>query len=83
MKRFMQLSIGVLCLSLSALIGFHLGGRSATAETAAPTNFAIAVSGDQVYVTNQAGEVWARSVDDPNYPTKFNGSVRRLGNILR
>jgi len=81
MKRFMQLSIGVLCLSLSAFIGFHIGGRAAMAETAKPMECGIAVNGDQVYVTNQAGEVWVRSVDDANYPTKFNGSVRRLGSI--
>ncbi len=81
MKRFMQLSIGVLCLSLSALIGFHLGGRNAVAETEKPMDCGIAVSGDQVYVTNQAGDVWVRSVDDAAYPTKFAGSVRRLGSI--
>lgn len=32
MKRFMQLSIGVLCLLIAALIGFHLGSRTAVAE---------------------------------------------------
>ena len=31
MKRFMYLSIGVLCLSLSVLIGFHLGHQGAQA----------------------------------------------------
>lgn len=81
MKRFMQLTIGVLCLSLSALIGFHLGSRTAAAETAKLVDCGIAVNGDQVYVTNQAGEVWVRSIDDSSYPTKFTGSVRRLGSI--
>ncbi len=33
MKRFMYLSIGVLCLMLAALIGFHLGQRSAHAQS--------------------------------------------------
>jgi hypothetical protein len=33
MKRFMFLSIGVLCLSLAALVGFHIGSRSAIAQT--------------------------------------------------
>jgi len=32
MKRFMYLSIGLLCLSLSALIGFHVGSRTAEAQ---------------------------------------------------
>lgn len=81
MKRFMQLAIGVLCLSLSAFIGFHVGARTAIAETAKPVECGIAVSGDQVYVTNETGEVWVRSVDDGAYPMKFNGQPRRLGNI--
>jgi hypothetical protein len=31
MKRFMYLSIGLLCLSLSALIGLHIGHKTACA----------------------------------------------------
>ena len=31
MKRFMYLSIGVLCLSVSALIGFHVGSSNVQA----------------------------------------------------
>jgi hypothetical protein len=33
MIRFMHLSIGVLCLSLATLIGFHTGQRSAQAQS--------------------------------------------------
>ena len=32
MKRFMYLSIGVLCLMLAALIGFHIGNGAAIAQ---------------------------------------------------
>lgn len=36
MKRFVFLSIGVLCLMLSALIGFHIGSESAQAQAQPP-----------------------------------------------
>jgi len=32
MKRFMFLSIGVLCLAIAALIGFYIGSESARAQ---------------------------------------------------
>jgi len=41
----------------------------------------IAVQGDQVYVTNVAGDVWVRSVDSVEFPRKFQGHARSLGNI--
>ncbi len=84
MKRFMQLSIGVLCLAITALIGFQLGARNAIAQKPADGGIAvptIAVQGDHVYVMNQAGEVWVRSVDDASYPTKFKTGARSLGKI--
>jgi hypothetical protein len=33
MKRFMFLSIGVLCLAIAALIGFYLGSQRAEAQS--------------------------------------------------
>jgi hypothetical protein len=33
MKRFMFLSIGVLCLAIAVLIGFYVGSQKATAQT--------------------------------------------------
>lgn len=38
MKRFMFLSVGVLCLAIAALIGFYLGSHNAEAQS----NIAIA-----------------------------------------
>jgi len=32
MKRLMYLSVAILCLSVSALIGFHLGASSVEAQ---------------------------------------------------
>ena len=42
-KRFMYISIGVLCLMVSALIGFHIGSQSAIAQAPEPiTGYRIA-----------------------------------------
>jgi hypothetical protein len=41
MKRFMFLSISVLCLAIAVLIGFYVGSQSATAQTPAGTVFYV------------------------------------------
>ena len=41
MKRFMFLSIGVLCLSIAVLIGFYVGSQRADAQTPAGTVFFV------------------------------------------
>jgi hypothetical protein len=33
MKRFMYFSVGVLCLAIAVLIGFHMGARTAEAQS--------------------------------------------------
>lgn len=41
MKRFMFLSIGVLCLAIAALIGFYIGSQRVDAQTPAGTVFFV------------------------------------------
>ena len=55
MKRFMYASIGILCLSLSALIGFHIGSNTVHAKASAIPGI-LHVSGR--YVLDINGEVW-------------------------
>ena len=62
MKRFMYLSIGLLCLSVSALIGFHFGSRTAEAQAPdAVTGYSMGVDGDfrVHYVMLSNGDVYA------------------------
>lgn len=63
MKRFMYLSISILCLSLSLMIGFHFGVRSAGAQIAdpSPTGTIVVVCEspqNRLSVLNRAGEYW-------------------------
>jgi len=64
MKRFMYLSIGVLCLSLSALVGSHIGNRTAEAVLSSPTrNFdtgivAYRVVGSRRFALDEFGSAW-------------------------
>jgi hypothetical protein len=71
MKRFMYLSISVLCLSVSALIGSHIGTRSAQAQAPGPiysdtgivTHFAEWML-DQYGQTWFIGSSWERTAPD-------------------
>jgi hypothetical protein len=64
MKRFMYLSIGVLCLSVAGLIGFHVGTRPAHAQLAREVaGIAVDASGSTVFVLEADGDVWARGVE--------------------
>lgn len=57
MKRFMYASIGLLCLSLSALIGFHIGSRSASATvTTEPVGNIVAMYESTVLTLD--GRIW-------------------------
>jgi hypothetical protein len=49
MKRFMFLSIGVLCLAIAALIGFYVGSQRAEAQTPTGTMFFVNFSGSHYY----------------------------------
>jgi hypothetical protein len=55
MKRFFYLSGSLFFLSLTLLIGFHLGARTARADWN-PVGTAIGLGGSMV--VNSAGEVW-------------------------
>lgn len=44
MKRFMFLSIGVLCLAIAALIGFYVGSQRAEAQTPTGTLFFVNIN---------------------------------------
>jgi hypothetical protein len=64
-KKFALVSFGVLCLMLSALIGFHVGGQSAQAQsprsaiTASSPSTGIIVGVDWGgYVLDYLGQVW-------------------------
>jgi len=57
MKRFMYLSIALLCLSLSALIAVHVGHHNAQATIVTdPVGVILAVSEDFVLTTTE--EIW-------------------------
>ena len=66
MKRLMMLSISILCLSVSALIGFHLGVQKAEADFN-PNGFIVGgTSTAAAWVLTSSGEVW--SYPNPNGP---------------
>ncbi len=52
-KKFAFVSIGILCLALSALIGFHIGNQAAQAQTPALHSL-----GHNGWVLDSAGQVW-------------------------
>jgi len=52
MKRFMFLSIGVLCLAIAVLIGFYVGSQRADAQTPAGTVFFVAGGAYQAILPN-------------------------------
>lgn len=64
MKRFMQFSIGVLCLSIAALIGFYIGTSPAHAQFSRPVaGIAVDAAGSTVFVLEADGDVWTRPVE--------------------
>jgi hypothetical protein len=52
----MHLSIGLLCLALTALIGFHLGSRAASADF---DNSGVVVGIANDYFLMNDGSIWA------------------------
>lgn len=64
MRRFMYFSIGLLCLSIAGLIGFHIGTRPAHAQFARQVvGIAVDPSGSTVFVLEADGDVWTRGVE--------------------
>jgi hypothetical protein len=70
MKRFMFLSIGVLCLAVSALIGFHIGSQTAEAQTSETTYMAVAEGTSfHVIAIQPNGDVYRRAVVGSGWQT--------------
>ena len=59
-KRFMYFSVAVLCLSISALIGFHLGSHTANAQVGTLTPF-VSPDKNSFYVMDMNGDVWMQT----------------------
>ena len=83
MKRFMYLSIGVLCLMLAVVAGYHLGSQSAQAQVPEPITAYRVVSGSSLtdhFVMLSNGDVY-RQVHDPIYGATFNSPPTKVGNF--
>jgi len=85
-KRFMFLSVGILCLSLSALIGFHIGGRTARAQ-APGASLSYSNFGSAQFVMLDNGDVYWNFNDGPlvpaggNFFASFTTPAGYLGNF--
>ena len=76
MKRFMQLSIGVLCLMLAVVAGYHLGSQTAQAQAPemitgfGTTPSPIVSAGAYFHVMLSNGDIYRNSSNilggDPN-----------------
>jgi hypothetical protein len=83
----MYLSIGLLCLSVSALIGFHLGHRTANATNlsepvgvvlAVPSDYALTVNGE---IWSYASGAWYKSSDLPIPVGQIHAMTNEDGNV--
>ncbi len=59
MNRFFLLSAAAFLLALAALIAFHIGARSVSAQAPGIIQ-SFAIDNDQTYVITTDGNVWAR-----------------------
>jgi hypothetical protein len=86
MKRFMFLSVGVLCLAIAALIGFYIGGQNAKAQSSVPVagfSAAYYYSPGEVrcFVMQPNGDVYDRGTRETNDGIVFvNVPARLVGN---
>lgn len=64
MKKLMYLSIAILCLSISALIGFHIGSQAVQAQAPEPiSGYRVVLdsgNGDRYFVMLSNGDVYYR-----------------------
>lgn len=60
-KRFAFVSFGILCLMLAALVGFHIGSRSAQAQSPERTIVGVTHAGDisRIFVVTSNGDLYA------------------------
>lgn len=76
-KRFALLSFGMLCIMLSALVGFHMGSQSAEAQVVDPTGDIIAVS--NASALDRLGQHW--KFDTASAPGASNKCWVRRGDL--
>lgn len=62
MKRFTQFSIGVLCLAIAALIGFHLSNHAVHAQSAPQIIGFSVLAENQMYAIDANGDVWRQAL---------------------
>ncbi len=64
MKRFMYLSIGVLCLAMAALISFHIGSQRAEAQTEIGAQYYVEAGGGfNVFAILPNGDVYVNNTN--------------------
>ncbi|UCG51135.1 MAG: hypothetical protein JSW58_13175 [Candidatus Latescibacterota bacterium] len=73
MKKVLYLSISIMCLSVSALIGFHIGSTSVRAKTPGSRVVGFAFWSDQAYVILENGDVYRNSAV-PRTPAVYIGN---------
>ena len=73
MKKLFYLSLSILCLSVSALIGFHIGSTSVRAKTPAEAIASHVIWSDEAHVILENGDMYRNSVI-PRGPAIFVGN---------
>ncbi|MEJ2720113.1 MAG: hypothetical protein P8181_03095, partial [bacterium] len=73
MKNFLYLSLSVLCLAVSALIGFHIGNTTARAEAPTGVITGVIVWEDETYAILDNGDVYRNNVI-PRAPAMYIGN---------
>jgi hypothetical protein len=84
MKRFMFLSIGVLCLAIAVLIGFYVGSQRAEAQSSAVIGFTTYSLGasDYCIALLPNGDVYVRKIlSDSTYRVFSTTPAYSLGNF--
>ena len=74
MKRFMYLSIGVMCLMLSAAIGFHMGNRDARAQSGMVQGFSFDGNADG----NASEKQGSHGHENRHYPNRANQRATKV-----
>ena len=62
MKKLFYLSLSLLCLSLSALIGFHIGSTASHADTPGNQIAGFVIWSDEAHVILENGDMYRNSV---------------------
>ncbi len=83
MKRFMYASIGMLCLSLAVLVGFHIGQHTAEAQASPDNIVGFSSDGGRHYVLLSDGTVWSNDAFGHGDTAKstYLTSSRHVGNF--